>query len=302
MRWQSGKRSQNIEDRRGERSSAMGGSGAMLLLRILPWLLRSKGGRILLVLGIVTIGGAKLLGIDILPLLLGDGGGSQVAQQQPISEEQNELADFIAVVLADTEMTWHQQFEAMGSNYKEPTLVLFSGSVSSACGNAQAAMGPFYCPADQKVYIDLSFYRDLKNRHQAPGDFAQAYVIAHEVGHHVQTLLGISARVHAAKEKLSAAKANQLSVKQELQADCFAGLWGHHAKTQRNLLDEGDLEEALIAASAIGDDRLQKSSRGYVTPDSFTHGSSEQRMRWFKKGFASGSLKDCDTFNGDAGL
>lgn len=299
MRWQSGKRSKNIEDRRGRRSSssAMSGGGAMVLLRLLPWLLRSKGGRTVLVLGLVVVVGAKFLGIDIMPLLLGGGGEPQVTNQRPLSPEQEELADFVAVVLADTEVTWHQQFQAMGAVYEEPTLVLFSGSVGSACGYARSAMGPFYCPADQKVYIDLSFYRDLKNRHQAPGDFAQAYVIAHEVGHHVQTLLGISSRVHIAQQKASAAEANLLSVKQELQADCFAGLWGHHANMERELLEEGDLEEALTAASAIGDDRLQQQSQGHVTPDSFTHGTSEQRVRWFKTGFASGSVKACDTFS-----
>lgn len=302
MRWQNRKRSKNIEDRRGQRasSSTVSGGGAMLLLRLLPWLLRSKGGRTVLLLGAGVVVGAKLLGIDVMPLLLGDGGEPQVAEQRQLSPEQEELADFVAVVLADTEVTWHQQFAAMGAAYREPTLVLFSGSVASACGRAQAAMGPFYCPADQKVYIDLSFYRDLKDRHEAPGDFAQAYVIAHEVGHHVQTLLGVSSRVHAAKQKLSTAEANLLSVKQELQADCFAGLWGHHAKVERELLEEGDLEEALAAASAIGDDRLQQQSRGYVTPDSFTHGSSEQRMRWFKKGFTSGSVDACDTFSAAA--
>ncbi len=297
MRWQSGRRSSNIEDRRGSSpSSAMGAGGAVMLLRILPWLLRSKAGRTVLVIGIVVVLGARMLGIDVLPLLLG-GGTTQPAVKRQVSPEEEALVDFVSVVLADTETTWQQQFKAMGLTYKEPTLVLFSGSVSSACGLGQAAMGPFYCPADQKLYIDLSFYHDLKTRHNAPGDFAQAYVIAHEVGHHVQTLLGISGKVHAVRQKLSEKEANVLSVKQELQADCFAGVWGHFANTQREILEEGDLEEALVAASAIGDDRLQQQSRGYVTPDSFTHGSSEQRVRWFRKGFSTGSVESCDTFS-----
>lgn len=297
MRWQSGRRSSNIEDRRGSSpSSAMGAGGAVMLLRILPWLLRSKSGRMILVIGVVVVLGARMLGIDVLPLLLGTG-GSQPTVKRQVPPEEEALVDFVSVVLADTEATWQQQFQTMGGAYKDPVLVLFSGSVSSACGLGQSAMGPFYCPADHKLYIDLTFYHDLKTRHQAPGDFAQAYVIAHEVGHHVQTLLGVSAKVHAAKQKLSQKEANLLSVRQELQADCFAGVWGHYANRDRNMLEEGDLEEALIAASAIGDDRLQKQSRGYVTPDSFTHGSSEQRMRWFKKGFNSGSVEACDTFN-----
>lgn len=187
-------------------------------------------------------------------------------------------------------------FAAQGRSYQHPRLVLFTGRVNSACGSADAAMGPFYCPADRKVYIDLSFYHDLKVRYGAPGDFAQAYVIAHEVGHHVQTLLGISERVHAARSKVSRSEANRLSVRQELQADCFAGIWGHHAHTQRQLLESGDLEEALVAAAAIGDDRLQQQSRGTVTPDSFTHGSSAQRVEWFRRGFESGRMADCDTF------
>jgi predicted metalloprotease len=192
-------------------------------------------------------------------------------------------------------------FQKAGRDYREPSLVLFSGSVRSACGFAQAAIGPFYCPADQKVYIDLSFYADLQNRFQAPGDFAQAYVIAHEVGHHVQTLLGISEQVQRKKAQLSKAEANQLSVRQELQADCLAGIWAHHADRTRALLEQGDIEEGLNAASAIGDDRLQRQSQGYVTPESFTHGSSAQRVKWFKRGYASGDTSAGDTI-GEASL
>jgi hypothetical protein len=196
----------------------------------------------------------------------------QTTRQIPAAE--NELAEFVSVVLADTEDTWNALF-------------------------SQAAVGPFYCPADQKVYIDLSFYQDLKNRHGAPGDFAQAYVIAHEIGHHVQTLLGISEKVHSARRRVSQVEGNRLSVMQELQADCFAGVWAHHANRARQILEEGDIEEALGAASAIGDDRLQRKSRGYVTPDSFTHGSSAQRVRWFKQGLKSGEVLDCNTFRAD---
>jgi predicted metalloprotease len=201
------------------------------------------------------------------------------------------------VVLADTEDAWHQLFQEMGGRYREPKLVLFSGSVQSACGYAQSAMGPFYCPGDNKVYIDLSFYRDLKSRHSAPGDFAQAYVIAHEVGHHVQHLFGISDKVRQARQAVGKTEANTLSVRLELQADCFAGVWAHHTHKAKQILEEGDIDEALNAASAIGDDRLQKQARGYVVPESFTHGSSAQRVSWFKQGLRSGSVKKCNTFD-----
>lgn len=241
-----------------------------------------------------------MLGIDLMPFLTGGQTGSGTTQSQSFSAEEQELADFVSVVLADTEDTWDTVFQSLGRVYEHPGLVLFTDRVQSACGSAHAAMGPFYCPGDRKVYIDLSFYHDLKTRHGAPGDFAQAYVIAHEVGHHVQNLLGISDKVHAELSRASAIEANQLSVRQELQADCFAGIWGYHAHTQRQLLDSGDLEEALAAAAAIGDDRLQKQSQGTVTPDSFTHGSSAQRVRWFKQGFKSGKINACDTFNTDA--
>lgn len=201
------------------------------------------------------------------------------------------------MVLADTEDTWHALFKQLDVRYQEPTLVLFSGTVSSACGFAKAAMGPFYCPADRKVYIDLSFYDDLRSQHGAPGDFAQVYVIAHEVGHHVQNLLGISDRVQSARQRMSEAQGNQLSVRLELQADCLSGDWAIRADRARSILEVGDLEEALRAAAAIGDDRLQKQARGYVTPDSFTHGSSEQRVRWFRRGLEMGKLAACDTFS-----
>jgi predicted metalloprotease len=214
----------------------------------------------------------------------------------PISAEQEELADFVSVVLADTEDTWHALFQKMGGTYKEPNLVLFSDAVQSACGRAGASTGPFYCPADSKVYIDLSFYRDLRERHSAPGDFAQAYVIAHEIGHHVQNLLGTSRKVQSMRGRISQEEYNALSVRLELQADFYAGLWAHHANRSRHILEAGDVEEALGAASAIGDDRLQREARGYITPESFTHGTSEQRVRWFRRGLESGDFKQGDTF------
>ena len=258
---------------------------------------KMKGGGIgILILALIGM----YFGIDPRIILeqgaqLSGGPTVEQAEYQPTAAE-NELADFVSVVLADTEDTWSAIFSQTAGGYQKPTLVLFSGAVQSACGFAEAAMGPFYCPGDQKVYIDLEFYRDLKERHNAPGDFAQAYVIAHEVGHHVQTLLGISEKVHRRSRQVSETEANRLSVRQELQADCFAGLWAHHAQRNRQILEEGDIEEALNAASAIGDDRLQRQSRGYVTPDSFTHGSSTQRVEWFRRGFTTGNLQQCNTF------
>lgn len=218
---------------------------------------------------------------------------------QPLREtaEEKDLVEFVSVILADTEETWSTLFRQKGKTYQEPRLVLFRDSVESACGMAQSAVGPFYCPGDQQVYIDLGFFDQLKNRFKAPGDFAQAYVIAHEVGHHIQTLLGISSKVHAARKKLSKTESNKLSVQQELQADCLAGVWANHANNTRQLLEVGDVEEGLTAASAIGDDTLQKQSRGSVSPDSFTHGSSAQRVKWFKIGLASGDMNSCDTFS-----
>ncbi len=208
----------------------------------------------------------------------------------------DEMAKFVSVVLADTEDVWNEVFRRMGKTYREPKLVLFSGAVNSACGMAESATGPFYCPGDEKVYIDLSFYQDLKNRFQAPGDFAQAYVIAHEVGHHVQNLLGIMDRVNTQRARLTESESNKLLVRLELQADFFAGLWANHAHRMKQIIEPGDVEEALNAATAIGDDRLQRQSRGYVTPDSFTHGTSAQRTRWFRRGLETGDLSRGDTF------
>jgi predicted metalloprotease len=296
MRWQGGRRSDNVEDRRGESPSYSAAGAAPVVLRFLPMLLRTKVGRIILITGVVVIIGGRMLGVDVLSLLAGGGVTPGQAPTQ-LSEADKQMAEFVSVVLGDTEDTWHPIFTQLGRDYREPTLVLFTGSVNSACGHATAAVGPFYCPGDQKLYIDLSFFQDLKNRHGAPGDFAQAYVIAHEVGHHVQTLLGISAQVAAAGKGESESRVNALSVRQELQADCFAGVWGHVANSQRQLLDPGDLEEALQAATAIGDDRLQRQAGGQVVPDSFTHGTSAQRVKWFKAGFESGDINACDTFS-----
>jgi uncharacterized protein len=276
MRWAGRRASSNVEDRRGIRFRGAGGIGL---------------GTIVLALIAMYFGQDPSIVLqNVQP--------SQQAEQVPYEESADEaqLREFISVVLADTEETWGAIFAMSGSKYQEPTLVLFSGAVESACGFAQAAVGPFYCPADRKLYIDLSFYRDLQSRFGAPGDFAQAYVIAHEVGHHVQTLLGISERNMAQRRTASEAEGNALSVKQELQADCFAGIWAHNANRDRQLLEPGDIEEGLNAASAVGDDRLQQQGRGYVAPESFTHGSSEQRMRWFKRGYDSGDANTCDTF------
>jgi predicted metalloprotease len=243
---------------------------------------------------------AMLFGVDPSQLLdTGQGGGQGPATQtgqQRTNPQEDELAGFVRVVLRDTEKVWGDIFRQSGRQYREPTLQLFTEQAQSACGVAGASVGPFYCPGDQKVYIDLSFYDEMKRRFRAPGDFAQAYVIAHEVGHHVQNLLGTSGKVDALQRRAGEAQANRLSVMLELQADCYAGVWGFYEQ-QHDIVEPGDIEEALNAASAIGDDRLQKEAQGYVVPDSFTHGSSAQRMRWFKQGFESGDMRRCDTFS-----
>ncbi|MBT9313441.1 KPN_02809 family neutral zinc metallopeptidase [Leptothoe kymatousa] len=275
-----GRRSSNIDDRRGSNSSLVVGGGGLgaLVFAVIVTLLTGDPG-------------------PILDQVVQAPSQQRPTQSQPSSPEEEALADFTSVVLADTEDTWNTIFQQqIGQDYPEPTLVLYSGSTQSACGLGQAAMGPFYCPADQQVYIDLSFYNDLKRRHQAPGDFAQAYVIAHEVGHHVQNVLGISNQVRGLQSRASKSEANQLSVRLELQADCFAGVWANRADRARDILEQGDIEEALNAASQIGDDRLQQQSRGVVVPESFTHGSSAQRMRWFKQGLATGDIEQCNTF------
>lgn len=283
MRWQGRQGSRNVEDRRGQ------GGG-----------MRRIGGGI----GIGTILVALLifiLGGDPMSYLEGSGGtGVAVPESQsaPSATPNDELGQFVSVVLKDTEDVWNKLFrEQLGRDYREPTLVLFTGQVQSACGYNSAATGPFYCPADQKVYIDLSFYQQLKNRFGAPGDFAMAYVVAHEIGHHVQNLLGISSQVQQQRGRVSETKYNDLSKRLELQADFLAGVWAHHGQRMKNFLEKGDLQEALRAAEAIGDDRIQMQTRGYVVPESFTHGSSEQRMRWFTKGVETGDLNQGDTFS-----
>lgn len=285
MKWEGNRQSSNVEDRRS------GGGGSPIF-----------GGRSI---GIGTIVvaliGGWVLGINPLTILgMLSGSGAPVVQQNTPAQAppaNDTMAQFVSTVLADTEDVWGQIFQQGGANYKQPKLVLFRGAVGTACGTGQAAMGPFYCPGDQKVYIDLSFYDQLKNQLGAPGDFAQAYVVAHEVGHHVQNLLGISGQVDQMRSRVSKVEYNKLSVKLELQADCFAGVWAHHAHNQRQILEQGDVEEAMNAAAKIGDDALQKAQTGQVVPDSFTHGSSAQRQRWFNTGLQSGSMKACDTFS-----
>ena len=278
MRWQMGRRSDNIEDRRGApvgRGVVVGGGIGTLALVLL----------------------AMYFGVDPSVILQGTDPGSMPApsvQQRSAGDDQ--LRDFVSVILADTEDTWGELFHQMGRQYERPRLVLFSGAVESACGFAEAAVGPFYCPGDRKLYIDLSFYRDLRDKLGAPGDFAQAYVIAHEVGHHVQNLLGIAERIHSAQGRRSRTEANALQVRMELQADCLAGVWANNAQRARQVLEAGDIEEGLNAASSIGDDRLQRQAQGRVVPESFTHGSSAQRVRWFKHGIDSGDPGQCDTF------
>lgn len=294
MRWKGGRESENVEDRRGSsrKPMLMAGGGLGTLLVVVLALAFGVDPQALFNAqpGAGPLGGAG----QGNPMVDGD-----EQDAAPDDEATRELKQFVRVVLADTEDVWRELFLDMGEEYKDPRLVLFSRQVESACGYASAAMGPFYCPADKKVYIDLSFYQQLKDEFRAPGDFAQAYVIAHEVGHHVQNLLGISDQVHAQQSKVSEAKSNELSVRLELQADFFAGVWAHHAEASRKILEAGDVQEALDAANAIGDDRLQQESRGYVVPDSFTHGTSEQRMRWFSLGLKTGDVSQGDTFSAD---
>lgn len=282
MRWQNREESSNVEDRRGRSSPG---------LRGIP--LGGKGGALLLVVVLV----AGYFGYDLTPLLNGIDSASSVSTPQPRSEQEETLARFTSVALKTTEETWDHLFRQSGRQYSPPTLVLYTGMTETACGYGQAAMGPFYCPADHNVYIDLSFYQDMERKLGGGGDFALGYVLAHEVGHHVQNQLGIAQEVRNRQSKVTQSEANRLSVMQELQADCFAGVWGHNM-AQEGILEAGDLEEALNTATAIGDDRLQRQSMGRVVPDSFTHGTSAQRLRWFKRGFDTGDPGQCNTFNG----
>lgn len=279
MRLGGGRESSNVEDRRASGGLGIGGKGVGI-------------GTVVIALV------AMYFGVDPAVILNGGLGLQQNApvESKPIPAD-DPMAKFVAKVLASTEDTWGQIFAEANQQYPQPGLVLFSGQTPTACGSGQSAMGPFYCPGDQKIYIDLSFYQEMKTRYQAPGDFAQAYVIAHEVGHHIQNLMGTSGKVQQARQNArNNAEANQYSVRLELQADCYAGVWAYHADGANRILEEGDVEEAMTAAAAIGDDALQKKAQGYAVPDSFTHGSSEQRMRWFKQGLNSGDLKKCDTF------
>ena len=326
MRWRGGRESENVEDRRDEGGAggfnfpgggvsfpSGGGSG--------------RGGGIGIIGILIILGLMWFFGIDPTVLMQGGGpGGDQgnfpdihLPQSQPgpdtsdtpgpgtqgpplehpKTSSEDDLRQFVGVVLADTEDVWHDIFRQYGQKYSDPKLVLFSGATRSACGTGMAAMGPFYCPNDEKVYIDLDFYDELKSRFKVQGDFAEAYVLAHEVGHHVQKLLGIMDQVEAARQRMSQTDGNALQVRVELQADCFAGIFANHAQESKNIIEPGDIDEALNAASAIGDDKIQKQTQGYVVPDAFTHGSSAQRQRWFKRGYESGKLESCDTFNTD---
>ncbi len=294
MKWDDLRRSGNIEDMRsrGPARGMGGGRGSMrLLFPLAKMLIGSKVGRIILVIGVV----AYFMGFNPLALLDAPSAAPQSAQVNA-SPQDNESAAFVSAVLAQTEDVWNAQFAAAGASYREPKLVLFRQSVQSACGYADAQVGPFYCPVDQKVYLDLGFFDELSRRHGAPGDFAQAYVIAHEIGHHVQNLVGTLNKSHQAKQMArSTTQANAIQVNVELQADCYAGIWAHYIHAKGTILEPGDIQEALNAASAIGDDTLQKKAQGYVVPDTFTHGSSAERMEWFERGFQSGQLQACNT-------
>jgi len=286
MRWRGERQSNNVEDRRGmsiSRGAKVGGIGGLGLVAI------------------VVI--SMFMGVDpgsILQVVQQNTQSSSMSVEQSATTAANDDArNFVAVVLAETEDVWNDVFQQAGRTYEEPKLVLFSETVESACGMAGSATGPFYCPADHKVYLDLAFFEELHSRFGASGDFAQAYVIAHEIGHHVQTQLGIIQKVHELQSRTSKSEANKLNVKLELQADCLAGMWAHQADKKRNILEAGDIEEGLNAASAVGDDRIQKQTQGYVVPDGFTHGSSAQRVTWFKRGFEQGNISACDTFSAD---
>ncbi|MEI5677788.1 MULTISPECIES: KPN_02809 family neutral zinc metallopeptidase [unclassified Mesorhizobium] len=300
MLWKGRRQSENVEDERGQGGGFGGGGlGRGGGFRIPIGGATGGGGLSGIIILVVLFFALKACGIDPMAILAGGdgaipGGGGQISQTEPKSND--EMKQFVSTVLAETEDVWSGIFQAEGLKYEEPTMVLFSGQTRSACGFASAASGPFYCPGDRKVYIDLAFYDQLDRQFGASGDFAQAYVLAHEVGHHVQNLTGILPKFNQMRQQMGEAQANQMSTRVELQADCFAGIWGHFT-AQKGLLEQGDLEEALNAAQQIGDDTLQRKTQGYVVPESFNHGTSAQRVTWFKRGFQSGKLADCDTFN-----
>lgn len=305
MRWRGRRQSTNVEDQRGQGGGFGGGGlgrGGGFRIPMGGGTRRAGGGGLSgIIILIVIFFALRACGIDPLEILAGgDGipGGGQVTQSQSpgVPKSNDEMTQFVSTVLAETEDVWNGIFQAEGMQYKEPTLVLFADQTRSACGFASSASGPFYCPGDQKLYIDLSFYDQLERQFGAAGDFAQAYVLAHEVGHHVQNLTGVLPKFNQMRQSMSEVQANEMSMRVELQADCFAGIWGHFTD-QKGLLDAGDLEEALNAAQQIGDDTLQRRTQGHVVPETFNHGTSEQRMTWFNRGFQSGKLEDCDTFN-----
>ncbi|WP_312797821.1 neutral zinc metallopeptidase [Tianweitania sp.] len=297
MQWRGRRQSSNVEDRRGG-GGMFGGGGRMGGPMRIP--VRGAGGGLGITGIIILLIAAWIFGINPLELLSGGGslggGGGQTQSRTVDTKASDEMTQFVSTVLAETEDTWNGIFQAEGQTYKEPRMVLFSRQVQSACGTASSASGPFYCPNDQRVYLDTTFFQQLDQQFGASGDFAQAYVIAHEVGHHVQNLTGILPRFNQMRQSMSPEEANRMSVRVELQADCFAGVWAHYTD-QKGLLEKGDVEEALNAATQIGDDTLQKRSQGYVVPDSFNHGTSAQRRSWFQRGVQNGRLSDCDTFN-----
>jgi predicted metalloprotease len=284
MRWQDGPQSDNVEDRRRSGGGTMMVGGGI--------------GTLLLVVVFALLGGDPQQLLQNLPQAQQQPGGG--GNDRPLTAEEEEAGKFVRAVLGQTEQVWDAEFRKLGRGYQKPKLILFEGQVATGCGNASSAVGPFYCPADQQVYIDLSFFDEMRQKFHAPGDFAQAYVIAHEIGHHVQKLLGTSDKVHAARRGASEAEGNQLSVRLELQADFYAGVWAHHAQKAFNILEPGDMEEAIVAANAIGDDTLQKRFQRTVVPERFTHGTSEQRVRWFQRGFKSGDIRQGDTFSVNA--
>jgi predicted metalloprotease len=296
MKWQGRRQSDNVKDYRSKGSSGGGGMNSGVIMNLVFLFFRGGITKTKLLIGAIVLGAVFIIGNPLDLFSPSSGISSGQSTYEPTSEEEK-LYEFVKVVMADNEDVWTKLFREQGATYREPKLIVFNGSIQSACGGASSSTGPFYCPADYSAYIDLSFYQELSKRFGAPGDFAMAYVIAHEIGHHIQNLTGTSSQVQQARGRLNEKDYNDLSVRLELQADFYAGVWAHHAQKMNDILEEGDIEEALRAASAIGDDNIQKQTQGYVSPESFTHGTSEQRVRWFKKGFLTGDMGEGDTFN-----